>query len=371
MKLGTQLLIVIMGLVLLISCAPEPENPQGNMSKPAIEKQPIENITPESEPSQTVVAPSNASNSETEPDPAAIEKPVMETIEEPKPCGSFFDAYTRITGGPQDSGDVKESDLAALLAARMKEHDVGCAMLVTIDVTNFDSQQQIRQSIDFYADILRDYPGIFFPLMNIDTNAAADFSIDLIEDILAAAEGKIAYQGLGEVSFVDPGPWKNKKFTDEPLPELIEFFGEREMIVAAHIARGQTSDLKNILTQYPNTKILVHGYPDGIKDLLMKHKNLYYAAELEIMAADGTFSCSSISTSTNDVENAFRVYGPIIAAAPEQVLWATNAHSKCHFQPGFYSELIEFSNKFIEKLPEEHRDKFAYENAERLINQAD
>ncbi|MEK6869355.1 MAG: amidohydrolase family protein, partial [Nanoarchaeota archaeon] len=291
-----------------------------------------------------------------------IEEPVVE----PKPCGSLYDAYTRITGGPQDSGEVKESELASLLAKRMEETDVGCALLVGVDVTDFDTQQQIRDSIDYYATIINSHPGRFVPLLDIDADSASEITVDLIKQILEEAEGKIDYRGFGEVSFVDPGPWKSKKLTDKPLPEIIEFLGENDMILAAHIRNGQTIELDTTLSQHPNTKILVHGNPSGMKELLAKHKNLYYAAELEIMLGQGTFSCS-ISSTDSKVNSAVSQYAPIIAAAPEQVLFATNAHSKCHFQPQFYSEMIEFTDKFIEKLPEEHRDLFAYKNALALF----
>lgn len=367
MKSGIMITMLMMA-ILLLSCTSEQEDVAESVAEPmVITEPPAENAVPQEprELPEEVVPSTNVTDTGLETN-SIEEGPAAETMEEQKPCGSFFDAYTRITGGPQDSSDVLESELASLLAARMKEHDVGCAVLVGIDVTDFDTQQEIKDSINYYASILELYPGKFVPFLDLDTESSSDFTIERLRQILEEASGKIDYHGFGEISFVDPGPWKSKKFTDAPLPELIEFFGEREMIVAAHIARGQTSDLKNILTQYPNTKILVHGYPDGIEDLLVRHKNLYYAAELEIMLGDGTYSCS-ISFSDGDVDSVIRTYAPIIAAAPEQVVWATNAHSKCHFQPQFYGKLIEFSKKFIEILPEEQRDKFAWKNAVGLF----
>lgn len=349
------LVIIILGIIFISGCSP----------KDAIEGTVFEEEEPEIVEEMPKPEPVEAVKEIKEVKEPASEQVV---VEEPKPCGSFFDAYTRITGGPQDSGEVLESELAYLLAKRMQENNVGCALLVGVDVTDFDMQQQIKDSIDYSSAIINSYPGKFVPLLDIDADTVSEITLDLIKGILEEAEGKIDYQGFGEVSFVDPGPWKNKKFTDVPLPELIEFFGERDMVVAAHIARGQAADLKAILTQYPDTKILVHGYPDGIKELLVKHKNLYFAAELEIMLGKGTYSCS-ISFSDSDVDSAIHQYAPLIAAAPEQVLWATNAHSKCHFQPGFYGKLIEFSKKFVEKLPEEHRDKFAYQNALRVFGE--
>lgn len=364
-KKEAPLIIFLTTLLLLLGCATEQEVIESAPSQIVVEEQQV--IPEEDEETiEAIVPTANISGPELEANALGEIPAPAEITEEPKPCGSFFDAYTRITGGPQDSGDVKESELAALLAARMKEHDVGCALLVGVDVTDFDNTEEIRDSIDYYYTILKLYPNTFTPFLDLDTESSADFTTERLGQILTVAQGKINYKGLGEVSFVDPGPWNNKKFTDTPLPELIEFFGEREMVVAAHIAQGQTADLKSILTQYPDTKILVHGYPDGLKDLLVKHKNLYYAAELEIMLGKGTYSCS-ISFSDGDVDSAISQYAPLIAAAPDQVLWATNAHSKCHFQPGFYGKLIEFSQKFVEKLPEEHRERFAYGNAERLL----
>lgn len=370
---------IILMAIIVVGCTLAPSEP------PAAAEPAVSEVSGEKEPE-----PQNTANIETNREaknvPEAAESvkidsaPTVASTTEPtksaekdvlpsppvKPCGDFFDSYTRITGGPQDSGDVLESELAALLDARMKEHDVGCALLVGIDVTDFDTPGEIRDSIDYYYNILKLYPNTFTPFLDLDTESSTDFTTERLGQILTAAHGKIGYKGFGEVSFVDPGPWEGRRFNDKPLPEIINFMGGRKMVVAAHIERGQTSDLSQVLSQYPHTNIIIHGYPDGIKDLLIKHKNLFYAAELEIMLGEGTYGCS-ISWSDGDVNNALSQYAPLIAAAPEQVLWATNAHSKCHFQPEFYGKLIEFSEKFVEKLPEEHRDKFSHENGEKLF----
>lgn len=365
MKRGYQFLIIlIFVLIFLHGCAPQAIPPEVSIQEKA-EVMEVPKIEGSTENLQEVPEASSKITEETAI--ATTEAVEKETVEEkPYRCGKLFDAYTRITGGPQDSGEVQESELISLLAARMQENNVGCAFLVTVDITDFDAPQQIQESIDRNYDLLKPYPNKFTPFLDLDAESSSDFTVERIQQILTEAEGKIDYKGFGEVSFVDPGPWKSKKLTDKPLPEIIDFLGKNNLIFAAHLRNGQTTELETILSEYPKTKVLVHGSPSGMKELLVKHKNLYYAAELEIMLSDGTYGCS-ISVSDKDVNSAISQYGPIIAAAPDQVLWATNAASKCQFQPQFYSKLMEFTNKFIEKLPEEHREKFAYKNAEGLL----
>lgn len=358
-EIPLRVLLIWIFIFFLLSCAPEevPVLP-GTQVEPESSNLPVEEAVQET-PLET---PSIAEEDKTL---SKIETTPPEKVDS-KSCGDFFDAYTRITGGPQDGGEVEESELVSLLSARMKENNVGCAVLVTIDVTEFGTIEEIQESIDNNYKLLKPYSAKFIPFLDLDSESSSDFTVERLQQILTAAEGKINYRGFGEVSFVDPGPWKNKKLTDEPLPEIIQFLGKNELFFAAHIRNGQIAELDTILAQYPNTKILVHGKPSGIKESLVKHKNLYYAAELEIMLSDGTFSCS-VSVSDGKIDSAVKQYGPIIAAAPEQVIFATNAHSKCHFQPQFYSTLIEFANKFIKRLPEEHRKPFAYANAVKLF----
>lgn len=361
MKRSVHVLLICVSIFFLLGCTPQ--------ETPSLPEVQIEVKTESSNPSVEEAAPKtpleNLSVAEENKTLSKMETASPEKIES-KPCGDFFDAYTRITGGPQDSGEVEESELASLLSARMKENNVECAVLVTIDVTEFDTTQEIQESIDNNYNLLKPYSAKFIPFLDLDSESSSDFTVERLQQILAAAEGKIDYRGFGEASFVDPGPWKNKKLTDKPLPEIIGFLGKKGLVFAAHIRDGQTAELDAVLTQYPKTKILVHGKPSGIKELLVKHKNLYYAAELEIMLSEGTFSCS-VSVSDSKVDSAIKQYAPIIAAAPEQVLFATNAHSKCHFQPQFYSTLIESANAFIDRLPEEHRKPFAYENAVKML----
>ncbi|MEK6940269.1 MAG: hypothetical protein AABX31_06095, partial [Nanoarchaeota archaeon] len=200
-----QLLIAsIFILTFLHGCAPQAIPPEVSIEEKAevIEVPKIEEST------------KNMQEASPEITEETIVAETTETIEEkPEPyrCGKFFDAYTRITGGPQDNSEVQESELISLLAARMQENKVGCAFLVTVDITDFDTPQQIQESIARNYDLLKSYPGKFTPFLDLDSESSSDFTVERIQQILTEAEGKIDYKGFGEVSFVDPGPWKSKK----------------------------------------------------------------------------------------------------------------------------------------------------------------
>lgn len=169
-----QLVAIWIFIFFLLGCSPS--------EAPTLPEIQVEAETESSNPSLEEAA------QETPPETPSVAKesnilPNLETSSpekvESKPCEDFFDAYTRITGGPQDSGEVKESELASLLAARMEENNVGCALLVGVDVTDFDTSQQIKESINYYSAILNLYQGKFVPLLDIDADTASEISVDL------------------------------------------------------------------------------------------------------------------------------------------------------------------------------------------------
>ena len=64
-----------------------------------------------------------------------------------------------------------------------------------------------------------------------------------------------------------------------------------------------------------------------------------------------------------------RDWKQIIEAHPDQFTWGSDRWYTWHFDPGVSGLVVEFGRAFIGRLDPAVQEKFAYKNAERMLQQ--
>ncbi len=190
------------------------------------------------------------------------------------------------------------------------------------------------------------------------------------------------FQGYGEARF-DFNLGTNANPEDKYFLEMYRLADENNLIVQIHPNKGQLGALKRILEKYPNVKFLAHVMPDyknEIGKLMDAHDNLYYSLDAEIHYIFGYQTIQNNSGPTKEeylkfirknfdslLKEGLRDWKQIIEAHPDQFTWGSDRWYKWHFDPEVGGLVVEFGRTFIGQLDPAVQEKFAYKNAERLL----
>ncbi len=192
------------------------------------------------------------------------------------------------------------------------------------------------------------------------------------------------FQGYGEARF-DFNLGTNAHPEDEYFLEMYRLADKSNLIVQIHPNKGQLEALKRLLEKYPNVKFLAHVMPDQkneIGKLMETHNNLYYSLDAEIHYIFGYHTIQDNRGPTKQeylkfirenfdslLEEGLRNWKPIIEAHPDQFTWGTDRWYRWHFDPEVSGLVVEFGRTFIGYLEPEVQEKFAYKNAERMLEE--
>lgn len=278
------------------------------------------------------------------------------------PCeGDFFDSHAHFDGlvdeHPFTPGPRWVSLAPQDLAKRMSEHKVDCVVLF-VDMTN------IEVGINRMQESLADTGVGFVPF--------------LPEYDLLPLSGEKVFFGIGEIGFYE-GPLKGTSLTADPWPKIFEYAAKENLFLMFHLTEQQADDLEKMLSQYPNTKVILHGFESLNTGLvgkwLSKYKNLYFTYDLATMF-DGYLyrvqnSPDFISWyDANKKQYLTSVRNRLLSlleAAPDRVMWGTDVVANWHTEPEVYNRLMEFSKELVDSLPAQYQDNFAHANAQHLF----
>lgn len=302
------------------------------------------------------------------------------------PCaGTFFDSHVHLERG---FGRYEEHPLAEgfrFLFDRTQEHEVGCAV-VFLSVFPGEYKRNARE----VSEAVGPYPGRFAPFLHVDEDEEG------IGGILPTTRTTLAlanqpFQGLGEYAFYDEA-YGETDLSSEPWPSLLALAAEKGMVIMIHPTDGQAGDLSRALASHPQTRILAHGFElkDDWRSLLTNHSNLFVTIDAAALLrepvaqppeeplersgsilyeAHGKEDFLRLYAMHRDemVANAVATFSPIIAGAPNQVLWGTDVGDPWHYDPEVYAKVMEMSNLFLDQLPSAHREAYARQNAMTLL----
>ncbi|OGZ64724.1 MAG: hypothetical protein A3A98_01890 [Candidatus Staskawiczbacteria bacterium RIFCSPLOWO2_01_FULL_40_39] len=211
------------------------------------------------------------------------------------------------------------------------------------------------------------------------------YNLKALEDIEAAHKG--LFTGYGEMAFYNRGDpsqsYYPKRPDEQQFLDIYALAEKNNFVVMIHPDRGQEQAIENILKKYPNVKFYFHG--DEIENVIIglmdRYPNVYYSIDavlsrLPFPPADALH----ISSSENDyvtkitqnfsaiLDGAVNEWKAKIEKHPDRFTWGTDRGGFAWHYGEEVSRLFEeLSRSFIGRLDPSVQEKYAYKNAESLL----
>ncbi|MBI3984141.1 amidohydrolase family protein [Candidatus Microgenomates bacterium] len=257
----------------------------------------------------------------------------------------------------------------------------------------------IPESIDLVKRALAAYPNRFVPFIMPPDN---DGSLDGFPTVTAAALQEMLsiepglFNGYGEIGLYSRDGGAPALPPDSPrLLEIYPLARERNLLVYMHLGFGHKQAIMKVAAANRDINFIFHGgqlydVPDdqvgishdpsilaNIEEVLDKNPNVYYGVD-ELYGGDWLLEPgrSKAKFLTN-----FNNYAPLLAIDlpmwqgfierhPDQVIWGTDRGVAATWDkdPDVALAFNNYTRAFIGKLDRVVQEKFAYKNAEQLVN---
>ena len=185
------------------------------------------------------------------------------------------------------------------------------------------------------------------------------------------------FKGIGELAIYH---YPSSVQPNDPyFLELYKIANEQNLIVMIHPSHDQQQAVEEIIKTYPNIKFLFHG-EEWVVDILGKYSNIYFSIDATENHLYG-FDPRHINKKPTKEEwldyfrknfdivldNAVTKWKTTIEKYPDRFLWGTDRWYSWHFDAEVGGLIGEFSRSFIGQLDPAVQEKFAYKNAEKII----
>ena len=361
-------LVSLLGLfvisLLILSCAPQvpevvEETPEPEVTMPAPAEEPVMEETKAVPAAEETPAPTPGTCDLT-PRPKRFNKTPYYT-------GQLFDAHFHVP----DLDEVKLNDLLCMFD---KEKVKGTILFYWNDQLSLEKRLDEAESIkDASSGKIR----VFL--------APVQYSLKELEDIEAAHKG--LFTGYGEMAFYNRGDPSQSYYPKSPdeqqFLDIYALAEKNNFVVMIHPDRGQEQAVENVLQKYPNVKFYFHGdeIEGTIIGLMDKYPNVYYSIDavlsrLSFPPADALH----ISSSENDyvskltqnfpaiLDGAINEWKTKIEKHPDRFTWGTDRGGfTWHYGEEVSRLFEELSRSFIGRLDPSVQEKYAYKNAENLL----
>ena len=191
------------------------------------------------------------------------------------------------------------------------------------------------------------------------------------------------FKGYGETAFYVIEQ-KGENPDDQRFLDIYEVAGRHGLIVMIHPDGRQESSIENALQKNPNVKFIFHGpeIEDSIPGIIERHPNAYYSIDAILTRVPP--SPGGVLYTTNSKENfiseftqnydimmdrAVDEWKAKIEQHPDRYMWGTDRAHKWTYDEEVSVLLEEFSRDFIAELDPSAQEKFAYKNAEKLLQE--
>ena len=200
------------------------------------------------------------------------------------------------------------------------------------------------------------------------------FSTEGLESIEKSNKG--LFKGYGEMAFYDQ--YYANALPDSPVVmETYKVAEKHNLIVMIHPGRNQKSNIGNVLQKNPNVNFLLHGFEieNDIVDLMDKYPNVYFSIDSAVLYAMQGLFMGSKEQFVSRFEQEFDVnmnravnkWKSAVEKHPDRFMWGSDRGLPWHYDEDVSILFEEFGRAFIARLDPAVQEKFAYENAERLL----
>ncbi len=227
------------------------------------------------------------------------------------------------------------------------------------------------------------YPEFFTPFImppghDNDPQGSPTVDADTLREMLAVHSG--LFRGYGEIGLYEREGGAKELPPDSPrLLTIYPIIKKNHLVVYFHPGAGQKGNFEKVLKQYPDINFIVHGeqIEDEISDLMDKYPNIYFTANDlygdQYLLHPGENVESFLAATKNYeplLQKDLNTWKRLIERHPDQFLWGTDRGGIAvwTFDRRVGQRLTDYARAFIGRLNPAVQEKFAYKNAERLIN---
>ena len=238
-----------------------------------------------------------------------------------------------------------------------------------------------EQLLEVVHRTIQQYPTQFIPFIMPPgpDDVPPTVEADVLRQMLSVYLG--LFDGYGEIGLYER---ENREANDFPpdapiFQRIYPVVREHKLLVYLHPGEGQEKNLERALQQNPEITFIVHGeeIEPYIGNIMNKYQNIYFTAD-DIFVAElyeeyvGESKVAFLHKLNTNWESlltkAHRRYAVLIESHPDRFMWGTDrGDAAWNYDLDVGQALVKYARAFIGRLDPAVQEKFAYKNAERLI----
>ena len=252
------------------------------------------------------------------------------------------------------------------------------------EILCFFDKEEVRGSIGFYITDEAFLEESLEVARNINEQSSGRISLFLMpvgfkaETLEGVQKSNVGvFKGYGEIAFYFE-KLKGVSPNDPNFLEIYNIAGKNSLVVMMHPDLNQKSDIEKVLQSNPDVNFLLHGFEieDSITGLMDKYPNVYFSVDSAVLyAMQGLFINGPREQFVSRFERDFDIilnskvnkWKTAIEKHPDRFMWGTDRGVKWHFDEEISVLFEEFARAFIGRLDPIVQEKYAYRNAERLL----
>lgn len=285
-------------------------------------------------------------------------------------------------GGPQ-----------ALLGWNVKMSEIACTLMREGTHKNFAFFPAYEGEISLYQleiwnRTMQQYSELFTPFImssgnDDDPEGFPTVDADALKEMLAVYPG--LFEGYGEIGLYARENGGSPELPPDALrlQEIYPLVKEHNLVVYFHLGEGHKDNFEKVLTQNPDINFIWHGDQlsiSEVEDILSKHSNAYYGVDAFWGHDQNLFHLfvgkskdaylEELNAKFNQVLNyAVSDWKSTIERHPDQFIWGIDrGDAVWNYDLEVGQMQVKLARAFIGKLNPLVQEKFAYKNAERLLN---
>lgn len=283
-------------------------------------------------------------------------------------------------GGPQ-----------ALLGWNVKMSEIACTIKQEGTHKNFaffPAYEEEISLLEIWNRTMHTYPNQFTPFImsagdDDEPNGFSTVDAQTLREMLAAYPK--LFQGYGEIGLYarENGGAPELPPDAKRLQDIYPIIREHNLVIYFHLGEGHKDNFEKVLQQYPDITFIWHGDQlsvDEIDDILENYPNAYYGVDAFWGHDQDTFHLfvgeskeaylNKMAAEFDRVLNyAVADWKSVIERHPDQMIWGIDrGDAVWNYDLDVGQMQVKLARAFIGKLKPEVQEKFAYKNAQQLIN---
>ncbi|MEK6844602.1 MAG: hypothetical protein AABX83_04225 [Nanoarchaeota archaeon] len=280
----------------------------------------------------------------------------------------------------------------AILGLNIKMSEIACTLRREGTHSNFAFFPVFEdiplQLLIIWKNTIEQYSELFTPfIMSSGNDDESDgfptVDAETLRNMLAVYPG--LFEGYGEIGLYER---ENNGAPDLPpdserLKEIYPIVRENNLVVYFHLGEGHKDNFERVLEENLDINFIWHGdqlSSNEVEDILSKHSNAYYGIDafwghdrdlfLLFVGKSKEQYLEKLEKNFDSVLNyALSDWKSIIEKYPDQVIWGIDrGDSVWNYDLDVGQMQVKLARAFIGKLDPSVQEKFAYKNAEIILN---